>query len=50
MSGIGGCGREFETQEGSIGFSILCPTGMFDNELSSDTSSRNPESLQDAPQ
>src|SRR6266581_5102086 len=32
MSGSRGCGREFETQEKSFWCSILCPTGMFNNE------------------
>src|SRR6201993_1070562 len=31
MSGSRGCGREFESREKSIGCSILCPTGMFNN-------------------
>src|SRR6201997_841855 len=31
MPGSRGCGREFESREKSIGCSILCPTGMFNN-------------------
>src|ERR1700757_742757 len=31
MSGSRGCGREFGSREKSIGCSILCPTGMFNN-------------------